>query len=186
VSSVSRADDTGALRDAYDAQLRAHVHDRLPESIEIDWDGPLMRITGFGNRGFGGYRHPGGLEGEELDELIERQIRFFAERGLGFEWKLHGHDLPADLPQRLRAAGFEPEEAETVVIAHVADLRVESPLPGGVVVREVTERSGMSRIAGLEEAVWDDDQSWLDDLWDERVADPEGLRIFVAEAGGPH
>jgi GNAT superfamily N-acetyltransferase len=180
---VSRADETGALRDAYDAQLRAHVHDRLPESIEIDWDGPLMRMTGFGGRGFVGYRDLGGLEGEELEELIERQIRFFAERGLGFEWKLHGHDLPADLPKRLRAAGFEPEEAETVVIAHVADLRVESPLPGGVVVREVTERSGMSRIAGLEEAVWDDDQSWLDDLWDERVADPEGLRIFVAEAG---
>ena len=172
------------LLSAYDAQLRAHVHDPLPESIGIDWDGPLMRVTGFGDRGFVGYRDLGGLEGEAVDELIARQLAFFAERGIGFEWKLHGHDLPADLPDRLRAAGFRPEEQETVVIAHVAELAVEVTLPDGVGIHEVTERSGMARIAGLEEVVWDEDHSWLDDLWDEREADPDGLRIFVAEAGG--
>lgn len=172
------------LLNAYDAQLRAHVHDPLPESIGIDWDGPLMRVTGFGDRGFVGYRDLGGLEGEAVDELIARQLAFFAERGIGFEWKLHGHDLPADLPDRLRAAGFRPEEQETVVIAHVAELAVEVTVPDGVGIHEVTERSGMARIAGLEEVVWDEDHSWLDDLWDEREADPDGLRIFVAEAGG--
>ena len=36
----------------------------------------------------------------------------------------------------------------------------------------------------MEEAVWDEDHSWMDDLATEREADPEGLRIFVAEAGG--
>jgi GNAT superfamily N-acetyltransferase len=180
---VSSADHTGALLAAYDAQLRAHVHEPLPESIDVDWDGPLMRITGFGDRGFVGYRDLGGLEGEALDELIAGQIRFFDERGQGFEWKLHGHDLPADLPERLRAAGFEPEELETVVIARIADLPLEPHLPDGVAIREITERSGMSRIAGLEEAVWGENHDWLDALWDEREADPDGLRIFVAEAG---
>lgn len=168
---------------AYDAQLRAHVHDRLPDSIGIEWDGPLMRVTGFGDRGFVGYRDLGGLEGAAVDELIARQCRYFGERGMGFEWKLHGHDLPADLPARLLAAGFRPEEQETVVVALVADLAVDVMLPDGVVVLEVTERSGMRGIAGLEEAVWDEDHGWLDDLWDEREADPDGLRIFVAEAG---
>jgi GNAT superfamily N-acetyltransferase len=176
-------DDPVDLRRAYDTQLRAHVHDRLPDSLRVEWDGPLMRITGFGDRGFVGYRDLAGLEGEALDKLIARQVRHFAELGQGFEWKLHGHDRPADLPDRLRAAGFRPEEQETVVIAHVADLAVGVSLPDGVVIREVTERSGMARIAGLEEAVWDEEHGWLDDLWDEREADPDGLRIFVAEAG---
>ncbi len=176
-------DDPKTLLAAYDAQLRAHVHDRLPDSIEIEWDGPLMRMTGFGDRGMVEYRDLGGAEGGELDELIARQIAYFAGRGQSFEWKLHGHDRPADLSERLRAAGFEPEDAETVVIARVSDLPLESPPPDGVVVREVTERSGMARIAQLEEAVWDEDHTWLDDLWEERVADPEGLRIFVADAG---
>jgi GNAT superfamily N-acetyltransferase len=180
---MNRADDTSMLLAAYDAQLRAHVHDRLPDSIRIEWDGPLMRLTGFGDRGFVGYRDLAGLEGDDLDELIARQVRFFADRGQGFEWKLHGHDRPTDLPDRLGAAGFEPEEVETVVIARVSDLPDVSAPPEGVAVREVTDRSGMARIARLEEAVWGDDHGWLDDLWEERVADSEGLRIFVAEAG---
>ena len=176
-------DQTATLLEAYDAQLRAHVHDPLPESIEIDRDGPLMRVTGFGDRGFVEYRDLGGLEGEALDELIARQIAHFDRLGQPFEWKLHGHDRPADLPERLRAAGFEPEDTETVVIGRVDALPLESVPPAGVTIREVTERSGMARIAVLEEAVWGDDHDWLDDLWEERVADPEGLRIFVADAG---
>jgi GNAT superfamily N-acetyltransferase len=35
----------------------------------------------------------------------------------------------------------------------------------------------------MEERVWNDDHSWLEGLAAEREADPEGLRIFVAEAG---
>jgi GNAT superfamily N-acetyltransferase len=181
---VNRADSTEALLELYDAQLRAHVHDPLPESIDVDWDGPLMRVTGFGGRGFIGYCHLGGLDGEALDELIARQIRFFSDRGQGFEWKLHGHDLPADLSQRLRAVGFEPEERETVVIAEVAELSAEAVPPDGVTIQEIVERADFGRIAELEQAVWDEEQGWVDDLADEREADPEGLRVFVADAEG--
>jgi GNAT superfamily N-acetyltransferase len=184
VSRVSPGDDTSALLRAYDEQLRAHVHDRLPSSIQLEWDGPLLRMTGFGDRGMVEYHDLGGLAGEELDELIARQIRFFSERGEGFEWKLHGHDRPVDLPERLLAASFEPEELETVVIARVADLPLEPVLPDGIVIDEVTDRAGFGRIAELEEAVWGEDHSWLDDLADEREADPDGLRVFIADAGG--
>ena len=114
-------DDVARLREAYDAQLRAHVHDRLPDSIRIERDGPLLRTVGFLGRGWVEYRDLAGVDGDELDELIARQVHIFAERGERFEWKLHGHDRPADLPRRLRAAGFVPEEEETVVIARVAE-----------------------------------------------------------------
>src|SRR2546423_9441704 len=60
--------------------------------------------------GFVDYRDLAGLEGAQLEELIARQVHVFAERGEHFEWKLHGHDRPADLADRLRAAGFVPEE----------------------------------------------------------------------------
>ena len=43
-----------------------------------------------------------------------------------FEWKLHGHDRPADLPERLRAAGFVPEDMETVLIAPVSAIGIEA------------------------------------------------------------
>lgn len=175
-------EDVILLLAAYDAQLRAHVHDRLPDSVRVERDGPLVRTTGFGNRGFVTYRDLGGLDGEDLDALIARQIRYFEERGERFEWKLHGHDRPADLPDRLRAAGFVPEELETIVIGLVDDIAADPSLPDGVVIREVRERGDFRRIQQLEESVWHEDHSWIDDLAEEREADPEGLRVFVAEA----
>ena len=178
-----RDEDLAALLDAYDAQLRAHVHDRLPDSIRMERDGPLLRTVGFGDRGMIEYRDLDGLDGTELDELIARQVRIFAARGEPVEWKLHEHDRPADLPQRLRAAGFVPEDTETVVIAPVSAIASEPTLAEGVVVREVSELADLRRIAHMEEEVWDEEHSWIDDLRAERAADPDALRIFVAEAG---
>ena len=60
------------------------------------------------------------------------------------EWKLHGHDLPPDLPERLRRAGFEPEDRETIVIARVADIASPPSPPDGVTLREVTERADLN------------------------------------------
>jgi hypothetical protein len=73
---------------------------------------------------------------------------------------------------------------ETVVIAPVFALAIEASAPDGVVVREVSERGDLARIAQLEQAIWGGDGRWIvDSLAQERAADPEGLRIFVAEAG---
>jgi hypothetical protein len=115
-----------------------------------------------------------------------RQVRVFAERGERFEWKLHGHDRPDDLSQRLLAAGFVPEETETIVIAPVADIAGEVRLPDGVSLREATSRVDFERIAALEQAIWGDEgqQSWLVDMLEsERAVDPDALTIMAAEAG---
>jgi GNAT superfamily N-acetyltransferase len=160
-----------------------HVPDRLPDSVQVERDGPLVRTTGFGNRGFVGYRDLDGIDGQELDALIARQVQIFEERGEPFEWKLHGHDRPADLPERLRAAGFVPEEKETVVIGPVGAVAAEPSLPDGVVIEEIRERGDFARIAQLEESVWNEQVGWVNDLAEERQADPEGLSVFVANAG---
>jgi GNAT superfamily N-acetyltransferase len=174
--------DAAELLAAYDA-LRAHVPDPLPGGASVERDGPLLRFFGFVGRGFVLYSDLGGLEGAALDELIARQVRVFAERGLAFEWKLHGHDAPADLPERLRAAGLVPEEQETVVIAATAEIAGTPVLPEGVTLREVTTRADLARIAAMEEAIWGEDRGWLATSLDrEREADPDALTIVVAEA----
>jgi hypothetical protein len=150
-------EDLAALLSAYDAQLRAHVHDRLPDSIRFERDGPLLLTLGFAGRGMVEYRDLGGLDGDDLDELIARQVRLFTERGESFEWKLHGHDRPADLPERLRAAGFVPEDIETVLIAPVAAIGIAAGVPDGVVVREVFEPLDLGRIAQMEQEIWAED-----------------------------
>ena len=125
------------------------------QGVHVEHDGPLLRFTGLGGGGFVGYRDLAGLTGSELDELIARQVRVFAERNEPFEWKLHGHDQPADLAQRLVAAGFVPDDLETVVIAPVAaiagDVRAAST---ACTLREVTERGDLERIGRTEEEIW--------------------------------
>ena len=183
---MSLAFDVTELLAAYDAQVRDRVPDPLPDGATVEREGPLVRFLGFAGRGFVLYRDLAGLEGAELDELIARQVRVFAERGETFEWKLHGHDRPEDLSQRLLAAGFVPEEMETVVIAPVAAIAADVPLPEGVSLREVTSREDFLRIAGLEEAVWGpaDQETWLVEMLEsERAVDPDAITIVVAEAG---
>lgn len=176
------------LRDAYDAQVRTYLPTRLPPTAVVERDGPLLRLTGVDRRGYLTYHDLGGLVGAELDALIARQRDFFAARGEAVEWKVHGHDQPADLPERLRAAGFEPEEQETVVIGRAAPLAEQPAEPAaGVALREVRQRVDLDRIMRMEEAVWGGDHSWHAASIEEEIAiDPDGITVVVAETGpGP-
>lgn len=177
--------DARSLRDAYDLQIRPEIPDPLPAGVTVERDGPLVRVLGLGQRGFLTYRTLDGLAGAELDALIARQVEFFRRRGEAVEWKLNGHDEPADLGDRLRAAGFVPEDLETVVVGPVAALAAAVPvLPEGVRLREVAAREDLERIAAMEEAVWHDDRSHLvTGLAREIEADPQSITVVVAEAG---
>jgi hypothetical protein len=65
------------------------------------------------------------------------------------------------------------------MMAPVEDIAGEVRLPEGVSLREVPRPADLERIAGLERAVWgdEDQQSWLVDMLEsERAVDPEARR----------
>lgn len=183
-ASLPTETDPAVLLAAYDNQLRGRGE---TINVQSSTDGPVVRVE-YTNRGLVSYRSLEGWEGEELDALIARQRDYFAAKGQAVEWKTRGHDLPADLPERLVAAGFRPEERETVVIAESA--AIVDRLRGrenveGTTIRKVTDPADFERIAAMESAVWGADWSWLvDDLTRRQEGDPELLDVFVAEAGG--
>ena len=178
--------DAAALLAAYDTQLRGRVPDPVPEGWRVEHDGPVHRMFMGRSGGFVGYRSVADLAADELDALIARQRDIFAARGEPVEWKWHSHDLPADLPERLRKAGFEPEARETVVVGLAEPLTAAPvPLPEGVQLRQVTQRADLDRIAAMESAVWHEPRDWLaEGLAAELAAAPDSLTIFVAEADG--
>ena len=169
---------------AYDAQLRAHIPDPLPAGEVVERDGPVLRFLSPKGQGWVLYRDLGGLDGADLDALIARQVAAFSARGQPFEWKLHGHDRPADLPDRLDAAGFKAEDVETILIAEVAAIAAGVELPDGVTLREVRDRADLDRIAALEAEVWGEDMADFAEILDDELrADPDGLVVVVAETG---
>jgi GNAT superfamily N-acetyltransferase len=71
------------------------------------------------------------------------------------------------------------------VIGQVSEIASPPQLREGVSLRDVAGRAELERIAALEQAVWGDDHDWLPEMLDaEQVADPDGLAVVVAEAGG--
>jgi GNAT superfamily N-acetyltransferase len=169
---------------AYHEQIRDVVPSRQPEGVVVDRDGPLVRVSGGKHHGYVIYRDLAGASGAELDALIERTRDYFGSRNEVFEWKTHSYDEPADLPDRLTAAGFVAGESETVVIGLAQELTDEPALPAGVSIRQVSERADFERIASLHTEIWKEDWSWLaQDLTDRQAAYPDCLAVFVAEAG---
>lgn len=167
---------------AYDEQLRG-APAVLPDGVSAERDGPVTRLVG-GRRGLVTAPRDLGVRGEALDLLVARQRDRFAARGEAVEWKTHGHDRPEELPDRLRAAGFVPEERETVLVGRTDVIAAGSP-PAGVTLLRVSEPEDMRRIAALETRVWGQDWSWLADDLDGRIAaDPDGIAVMAAEAEG--
>lgn len=175
--------DVDVLLEAYDEQMRG-LPPNPADGIRYEEDGPLLRIVGQ-VRGFITAPRDVGLRGVELDRLIARQRDYFAERGEAVEWKTRGHDEPADLTDRLRDAGFVPEERETVLIGLSAQMAAEPAPPEGVVLRQVTADADMRRIADMESAVWGYDSSWVAaDLAGRVAAAPDEIAVMVAEVEG--
>jgi GNAT superfamily N-acetyltransferase len=176
--------DPRTLLAAYNSTLRARVPDPLPDGAIVEYDGPLIRLLNVDRDGFLTYTDLGGLHGAELDALIERQRAYFTDLNMSVEWKLHGHDEPADLGERLRAAGFEPQEQETVVIGPIASVAAALPVvPDGVRLREVRTRADLDRIAQLEEQVWGSAPPELAERLERELAmSPPELTVVVAEA----
>jgi len=52
----------------------------------------------------------------EIDDVIRRERAAADTGGYAVEWKVYGHDRPADLPDRLVAAGFEADDVEDVLV----------------------------------------------------------------------
>lgn len=167
-----------ALLRAYDEQMRGISHSERA-GLLIEEDGPLLRAAGQ-FRGFITGPRDLGVDGPELDALIVRQRDFFAARREAVEWKTRGHDLPADLTQRLGAAGFVPEDQETIMIGRAADMAADPVLPDGASLGRVFDEAGFRAIAAMETEVWGHDSGYLvGDLTQRVAAAPDDIAVFA-------
>ncbi|MEW2497213.1 GNAT family N-acetyltransferase [Streptomyces nodosus] len=124
------------------------------------------------------------LDESTADEAIAEQIRRFTGLGREFEWKVYGHDRPADLGERLRAAGFTPEPEETVMVAETAGLALDVEPPEGIRLVPVTDATGVDLVADVHTKAFGTDSTWLRHrLQAQLIDDPDHLVVVVALAG---
>lgn len=166
------------------------LHDRdLREGARPD--GPDARIerTGGVVRQVAGALGWNGVVWSALDEsnadaAIAEQIAHFTGLGLGFEWKLYGHDRPVDLARRLASAGFTPEPEETLMIGEAAPLARGAEAPEGIRIRPVTDAEGVGLVVTVHEQVFGREGARLRHRLLERLAaDPDTVVAVVALDG---
>ncbi|MFE6050691.1 GNAT family N-acetyltransferase [Kitasatospora sp. NPDC056446] len=125
-----------------------------------------------------------GLDEAGADAAIVEQVRHFTGLGLEFEWKTYSHDRPADLGERLLAAGFTAEPAEALMIARIADLPTEVVLPEGVRLRQVTDPAGVDlMVAAHNEAFGTDLPGLRERMLDHLRHGTDTVRMVVVMAG---
>lgn len=174
--------DAAALLRAFDDQARTAEWTVLDPGSTVHRDGPVFRVFWPKRSGFVGGPPDLGVSGAELDELIARQRDFFAERGQSVEWKTWGHDTPADLPERLLAAGFESEGQETVLVGLAEEMTAPVHIDG-VVVREAENEADVRALAATATEVFGRKHDWLVDRLMEKKDDPNMVAV-IAEADG--
>jgi hypothetical protein len=86
---------------------------------------------------------------DNADELIRAEVAAAIESGYQLEWKFYGHDTPADLPERLLAAGFEADDPEDVLVLSLDDASVVAFEPAEVRIRRVQDEQGLAGYAEI-------------------------------------
>ena len=61
----------------------------------------------------------------DIESFIERQISYFAQVGIDFEWKVYDFDQPPDLKQRLLDWGFEERNFEAFMVYDLSRFQEE-------------------------------------------------------------
>jgi GNAT superfamily N-acetyltransferase len=172
------------------AELLAQFDRNLRAGARPDGPGARVERTGGVVRQVATPQGWNGIVWSALDEAgadaaIAAQIGHYTGLGLDFEWKLYGHDRPADLGRRLSAAGFTPGPEETLMIGEADGLTHCAEPPEGVRVVPVTGPAGVDLVADVHEKAFGADSSWLrHQLLARLAADPDTVVAVVAMAGG--
>ncbi|MGW6270683.1 GNAT family N-acetyltransferase [Streptomyces sp. NPDC055060] len=177
--------DHQAVLAAYDQQIRRGAQADSP-GVRVERDGAVVRQIGAAHDWNG--VHWADLDASTADAVIAEQVRYFTSHDREFEWKLHSHDRPADLADRLLAAGFVPEPPEAVMVAEAAALPQEPNLPEGVRLLPVTDAAGVRLMTRAHDIAFGEDSAGLGERLAQRVLTqltetPDAVVAVVAMAG---
>ena len=124
------------------------------------------------------------LDDGNADAVIAAQLARFAEISAPWEWKHYSYDQPPDLPDRLVAAGFTREPAETLLVAEIADLALDVPPPAGVELRAVVDQQGVDAVVAVHDEVFGEDHSALGAVLARSLTErPRRVEALIAVAG---
>jgi GNAT superfamily N-acetyltransferase len=176
--------DAATVLAHYDAQVRRGLHSDGSGPLG-ERAGPVVRWTAASGAGWAGITWSD-LDAATADGVIADQVAFFRGRAERFEWKLYSYDQPPDLGERLLAAGFVRENAESLMVADTGQIAGHSGaaavLPDGVRLATVTDEAGLDLMIELHDRVFGADPHLRAALV-AQLRSPETTVMVLAMAG---
>lgn len=159
----------------YDTEMR---RDPVPDpGSRVERVGSIVRIVGREN-----YVLFSDLTEANAREAVAEQAELFHEARADVEWKVFGHDRPANLDAILAGAGFVPDEPETLVVFDLREGLPGGAAPAGIEVRRVTDDAGVRDAVTAKDAAFGPDDRDVFSLYSRMVRDPnQGLFVAYAE-----
>ncbi|MGE0117338.1 MAG: GNAT family N-acetyltransferase [Dongiaceae bacterium] len=177
--SPHQQDDMLAL---YDREMRAAAPMPGP-AYRRERTNRVVRLVGPSAAAFDNCVLFSRLDDATADAAIRREIDHFGSRGRSFEWKLHDHDEPEDLPARLRRHGFMPEPRETVVVRQLSDIPPRGSTSAAD-VRKVDRPEQLADLVAVQNEAWKENHVALAEaLAAELASDPTRIEILIAYDG---
>lgn len=166
----------------YDRELRANVP--LPGAeFRYEHAGSILRLVGPSAAAHDNCVVFSRLDADGADAAILGEIEYFGSLGHAFEWKLHGHDQPGDLAERLARHGFAAEAPETIMLRDLAEEPPRPPAALSIAIRRVERPAALADLVAVQDEVWNDDHAWYGEaLARELAADAAQIEILVAYA----
>lgn len=125
------------------------------------------------------------LTAGDADTLISAQIRRLAAVPEPWEWKYYSYDEPTDLPARLLSAGFVSEQPEALMVAEIADLRLDTLPPPGVDLVPVRDEDDAAAVVRVHDEVFGGDHAAIGSaILAGLASEPHSVEAVLAVADG--
>jgi GNAT superfamily N-acetyltransferase len=145
----------------------------------------LVRHVGIDDQNPNGAVLYSRLDVSTVDAAIREQIAYFEELRQDFEWKVYGHDRPADLKERLAAYGFEVEEAEAVMVLDIHRAPRTLLRPAGESIRRITTSAMVDEVMAVQSAVWGEEDAGVERYLKYTLDRyPELMSVYLAYVDG--
>jgi GNAT superfamily N-acetyltransferase len=175
--------DMDQIRQLYDRELR----------MSVEYAGVRCEQTPFVTRMIneisrGGVVMYSRLDAATADNVIREQITYFKNLDIAerMSWKLYDYDQPADLKDRLIAAGFTANTPSAVLILDLQAIPTALLDPVTHDIRRLTDPDQLGDVLAVLNGVYPgEDYTWsVDTLTETLRQKPEQMSVYAAYADG--
>src|SRR5690242_4793000 len=116
----------------------------------------------------------------QLDQVIERELEYFAPMNQPFTWKVYEHDLLPGIDEKLVSRGFVSDGGEAVMVLDMKNAPAASFQPNAVDVRRIDRPEDLEDVIHVLDKVWGGHNTWVNDRLGSHLQIPGYLSVYVA------